>query len=147
MWQRDIKAKGGLLGRKVQLKVYDDESNPTTGAKLMERLITFDKVDLIFGPFSSPVTYATSTVTEKYKFPMIAGSSSSSKPFSRGYKYLFQVMRVNNDSMLGNLILLKQKGAKTLAIIHSASIYPSSLTRGLKKLAERFGLKLLSVEL
>ncbi|MFP6870995.1 MAG: amino acid ABC transporter substrate-binding protein [Nitrospinota bacterium] len=146
MWQRDINAKGGLLGRKVQLKVYDDESNPTTGAKLMERLITFDKVDLIFGPFSSPVTYATSTVTEKYKFPMIAGGSSSSKPFSRGYKYLFQVMRVNNDSMLGNLLLLKQKGAKTLAIIHSASIYPSSLARGLKKLAKRFGLKLLSVD-
>ncbi|MEE9276698.1 MAG: amino acid ABC transporter substrate-binding protein [bacterium] len=146
MWQRDINAKGGLLGRKVKLKVYDDESKPSTGAKLMERLITYDKVDLIFGPFSSPVTFATSTVTEKYKFPMIAGGSSSSKPFSRGFKYLFQVMRVNNDSMLGNLTLLKEKGAKTLAIIHSASIYPTSLAKGLKVLAKRMGLKLLSVD-
>ena len=54
MWQRDVNAKGGLLGRKVTFKVYDDESNPTTGAKLVERLINRDKVDMIFGPFSSP---------------------------------------------------------------------------------------------
>ena len=130
MWQKEVNAKGGLLGRPVTFKVYDDESNPTTGAKLVERLINRDKVDMIFGPFSSPVTYATSTVTEKYGYPMIAGGSSSSKPFSRGYKYLFQVMRVNNDALLGNLSLLKERGASTIAIIHSASIYPSSLAGG-----------------
>ena len=146
MWQREVNARGGLLGRKVVLKVYDDESNPTTGAKLIERLINRDKAEIIFGPFSSPVTYATSTVTEKYKFPMIAGGSSSSKPFSRGYKYLFQVMRVNNDALLGNLSLLKEKGAKTIAIIHSASIYPSSLARGVRKLGEKLGFKVVSVD-
>ncbi len=146
MWQREVNARGGLLGRKVVLKVYDDESNPTTGAKLIERLINRDKAEIIFGPFSSPVTYATSTVTEKYKFPMIAGGSSSSKPFSRGYKYLFQVMRVNNDALLGNLSLLKEKGAKTIAIIHSASIYPSSLARGVRALGKKLGFKVVSVD-
>ena len=146
MWQREVNARGGLLGRQVKFKVYDDESNPTTGAKLIERLINRDKAEIIFGPFSSPVTYATSTVTEKYKYPMIAGGSSSSKPFSRGYKYLFQVMRVNNDALLGNLSLLKEKGAKTIAIIHSASIYPSSLARGVRKLGEKLGFKVLSVD-
>ena len=146
MWQKDVNAKGGLLGRKVKIKVYDDESNPTTGAKLMERLITLDKVEFIFGPFSSPVTYATSTVTEKYGFPMIAGGSSSSKPFSRGYKYLFQVMRVNNDSHFGNLTLLKQKGAKSVSVIHSASIYPASLAKGVVRLAKKMGFKVLSVD-
>lgn len=146
MWQRDVNAKGGLLGRKVTFKVYDDESNPTTGAKLVERLINRDKADMIFGPFSSPVTYATSTVTEKYRYPMIAGGSSSSKPFSRGYKYLFQVMRVNNHALLGNLSLLKEKGAKTIAIIHSASIYPASLAKGVVKLSKELGFKVLSVD-
>ncbi len=146
MWQREVNARGGLLGRKVVLKVYDDESNPTTGAKLIERLINRDKAEIIFGPFSSPVTYATSTVTEKYKYPMIAGGSSSSKPFSRGYKYLFQVMRVNNDALLGNLSLLKEKGAKTIAVIHSASIYPSSLAKGVVKLGKKLGFKVLSVD-
>lgn len=146
MWQREINAKGGLLGRKVELVVYDDESNPTTGAKLMERLITHDKVDLIFGPFSSPVTFATSAVTEKYKFPMIAGGSSSSKPFSRGFKYLFQVMRVNDDALLGILTLLKEKGAKTIAIVHSASIYPTSLAIGAQKIGKEMGFKILSVD-
>ena len=146
MWQREVNARGGLLGRKVVLKVYDDESNPTTGAKLIERLINRDKAEIIFGPFSSPVTYATSTVTEKYKYPMIAGGSSSSKPFSRGYKYLFQVMRVNNDALLGNLSLLKEKGAKSIAIIHSASIYPSSLARGVRALGKKLGFKVVSVD-
>ncbi len=56
--QKDLNAKGGLLGRKVEFVVYDDKSDPATGVRLYEKLITEDKVDAVMGPYSSPITEA-----------------------------------------------------------------------------------------
>src|SRR6266545_1601035 len=72
LWAEQTNAKGGLLGRQVELVTYDDQSEPETAAKLYEKLISEDQVDLVIGPYSSPVTIAASVVTEKYHFPMIA---------------------------------------------------------------------------
>src|SRR5260370_41969754 len=44
MWQEDVNAKGGLLGRKVELVHYDDQSNPTL---IYAKLLDIDKVDLV----------------------------------------------------------------------------------------------------
>jgi len=43
----ELNAKGGLLGRKVELVIYDDQSQPATAVKLYEKLITEDKVDAV----------------------------------------------------------------------------------------------------
>src|SRR5437899_3994753 len=56
--QKDLNAQGGLLGRKVEFVVYDDQSMPPTGVRLYERLLTEDRVDVVMGPYSSPVTEA-----------------------------------------------------------------------------------------
>src|SRR3990170_624538 len=48
LWEMDVNAKGGILGRPVKLIIYDDESEPATAIKLYEKLITSDKVDLVF---------------------------------------------------------------------------------------------------
>src|SRR2546423_8708595 len=65
--EKELNAKGGLLGRKVQFVVYDDQSMPATGVRLYEKLITEDKVDAVMGPYSSPITEAVANGTEKYK--------------------------------------------------------------------------------
>jgi branched-chain amino acid transport system substrate-binding protein len=65
--ERDLNAKGGLLGRKVEMVVYDDQSQPATGVRLYEKLITEDKVDAVMGPYSSAISEAVANVTEKYK--------------------------------------------------------------------------------
>ena len=72
MWADEVNARGGLLGRQIEIKIYDDQSDPSTSAKLYERLIVQDKVDLLFSAFASPVVFAGSSVTEKHKFPMVA---------------------------------------------------------------------------
>ena len=68
--------KGGVLGRKVALVVYDDGSDPATAIRLYEKLITQDKVDLVLGPFGNPITDAVADVTEKHKWPMVVSSAS-----------------------------------------------------------------------
>ena len=53
LWANVVNAKGGVLGRKVQLIIRDDTSSPTQAATNYQTLITKDKVDLVFGPFST----------------------------------------------------------------------------------------------
>src|SRR5262245_47827979 len=53
---KHLNDKGGVLGRKLELVVYDDESDPATAVRLYEKLITQDRVDLVLGPYSSAVT-------------------------------------------------------------------------------------------
>ena len=69
--------KGGVLGRKLELVVYDDGSDPATAVRLYEKLITQDKVDLVLGPYISSITDAVADVTEKHRMPMVAPIASA----------------------------------------------------------------------
>jgi branched-chain amino acid transport system substrate-binding protein len=53
LWRDDVNAKGGLLGRPVEIVYYDDQSNPSTVPALYTKLITADKVDLLLGPYAT----------------------------------------------------------------------------------------------
>ena len=53
IWQDDINAKGGLLGREVKLVYYDDQSNPTQVPGIYAKLLDIDKVDLIVSGYAS----------------------------------------------------------------------------------------------
>ena len=64
--------KGGVLGRRIELLVEDDQSKAPTAVAIYEKLITQDKVDLVLGPYGSPITEAVAEVTEKHKMPLMA---------------------------------------------------------------------------
>ena len=66
-WAEDLIDRGG---NRIELVVYDDESNPAVAAELYERLITEDQVDLLIGPFSTTLAMAVAPVAEKYSFPI-----------------------------------------------------------------------------
>ncbi len=53
IWEEDTNAKGGLLGRKVQLINYDDQSNPSTVPGIYTKLLDVDKVDLVMGGYAT----------------------------------------------------------------------------------------------
>ena len=65
---RWINSHGGLLGRRVQWKVLDDESDASKVSSLYERLITQDKVDLIMGPYATPNIVAAQAVAERHGY-------------------------------------------------------------------------------
>jgi branched-chain amino acid transport system substrate-binding protein len=53
IWRDDVNAKGGLLGRPVELVYYDDQSNPANVPGIYTKLISVDKVDLLLGPYAT----------------------------------------------------------------------------------------------
>ncbi|HEY7975202.1 MAG TPA: ABC transporter substrate-binding protein, partial [Ktedonobacterales bacterium] len=56
LWADDINAKGGLLGRQVKLVILNDASSPQQVTTNYQTLITQNKVDVLFGPFSTLLT-------------------------------------------------------------------------------------------
>jgi branched-chain amino acid transport system substrate-binding protein len=53
IWRDDVNAKGGLLGRPVELVYYDDQSNPNNVPGIYTKLISVDKVDPLIGPYAT----------------------------------------------------------------------------------------------
>lgn len=146
LWQKDVNARGGLLGRQVEFKIYDDQSDPTTGVKLYERLVTADKVDLVMGPYSSPVTYAASTVTEKYRYPMVAAGASAQNIWQRGYKYIFQLYPQPPGLLRGMFEIAKQVGAKSIAVVTEDTAFSKELAQVAVKMAKEYGLNVVFYE-
>src|SRR6185437_10157479 len=72
----EVNAKGGWLGRKLELKVYDDESKPGTAVRLYTRLITEDKADLLIVPYSSGITQAVAPLFIKRQYAVIEPEAS-----------------------------------------------------------------------
>jgi branched-chain amino acid transport system substrate-binding protein len=58
IWRDDVNAKGGLLGRPVELVYYDDQGNPANAPGIYAKLMGVDKVDLLIGPYSTNVIAA-----------------------------------------------------------------------------------------
>ncbi len=89
LWQEMVNAKGGLLGRKVQLKIVDDASDQNTIVSDYTRLISQDKVDLLLGSFSSLLNIPASAVAERNRKVFVCPSCGSPKMFDRGFKNIF----------------------------------------------------------
>ena len=64
-WANQVNQQGGLLGRKVELRIYDDESNPTTAQQLFQRLINQDQASLLLAPYTTAVGGAVVPLTER----------------------------------------------------------------------------------
>jgi branched-chain amino acid transport system substrate-binding protein len=89
IWRDMVNAKGGLLGRQVQLKIMDDASSQDTVVSDYTKLITQDKVDLVLGTFSSLLNNPASAVAEKNNMLFVEPAGGAPEMFTRGFKKLF----------------------------------------------------------
>jgi branched-chain amino acid transport system substrate-binding protein len=87
----EINAKGGVLGKKVELITEDTKSNPTEAAAVTEKLIVRDKVPVLMGASASTATLAVMPKLMEYKVPMLVETSSSSKITTSGNPYIFRI--------------------------------------------------------
>jgi len=151
-WAGLVNAQGGIevKGKKypVEIIYYDDKSDPATATKLMEKLISEDKADLIFGPFSSDCVGPSSTITEKYKVPMIEAAGNAGTLFTRGFKYLFCTLRSADDLADPYMRLLSRQSPKpkTVAVIAPKAPFYLSSAKGFKNYAAKYGFEVVHDE-
>jgi branched-chain amino acid transport system substrate-binding protein len=143
---KQVSERGGLLGRRLEFVLYDDQSQPATGVRLYEKLITQDKVDLIIGPYSSAITEAVANVTEKYKMPMVAPNATTTSIFKKGRRYAFMVGSPAEVYLEGLIDLAGRNGLTTVALLNEDTLFPKATVDGTVPLAIRHRLRVVFTE-
>lgn len=91
-----INNNGGVLGgKKLQLMVEDNKSNPTESSNAAEKLIVRDKVPVLIGSWGSTFTLATLPKLMEYKVPMVVETAGADKITTSGNPYVFRICPTN----------------------------------------------------
>jgi branched-chain amino acid transport system substrate-binding protein len=137
----EINAKGGLLGRKVELLVRDDESNPAKGAIAARELVQREKVAGLFGGLDTPVSLAIVPFMNQSKVPFMGVWAAGTAITRNGAEenYVFRVSAV--DVLVDKALVayaMKKYGAKKPGMILINNPWGESNEKGLKDaLAEK----------
>ena len=131
----EINARGGLLGKKVELIVRDDESNPAKGAIAARELVQREKVAALFGGLDTPVSLAIVPFANQNKIPFM-GVWAAGTPITRNgaaENYVFRVSAVDElvDKALVDYSLAKYQ-AKKPGMILINNPWGESNEKGLK---------------
>jgi len=143
---KHLNEKGGVLGRKLELVLYDDGSDPAMALRLYERVITQDKVDLVLGPYGSPSTEAVADVNEKYKMPMVAPTAATTSIYKKGRKFIFSMDPPAEVFLEGLIDMAAKKGLKTVALINADDLFGRATIQGTITLAKKKGLEVVFVD-
>ncbi len=143
MWRDDVNAAGGLLGRRVELVVYDDQTNPAMGPRLYTKLLDVDKVDLLIGPYGTNVTVPIMPLVKRRNLLLIGNFALDVNAAIRHDKY-FNNMPVasGRDWAAPFLELSEQLGAKTIAVLASDAEFAQTLAVGVRAQIADHGMKL-----
>jgi len=138
--------KGGVLGRKIELVVEDDQSQAATAARIYEKLITQDRVHAILGPFSSPITEAVADVAEKHRMALVAPTAGVTSIYKKGRRFVFMMYSASEVYLEGLIDIAAKRGLKTVALVHEDTIFPKAVAQGGIELAKKRGLSVVLVE-
>lgn len=148
LWAESINAKGGITlreyGKRLPIKmvVYDDTSQGPVSVRLYEKLVTEDKVHVLLGPYSSPITVQASTVAEKHQIPVIALEANASGIFRRGFKWLVGVIDDGPKWSYHYFDMLKGAGkAKSIGFVIEDTPHPKEVGSGSIPKAKVVGLE------
>ncbi len=147
IWRDDINAKGGLLGRPVELVVYDDQSNPSTVPGLYTKLLDVDKVDLVVSGYGTNVIAPAMPVIIQHNRTFLSLFGLAVNEQFHYPKY-FTITPTGPDptvsSTIGFFEVGEQQNPKpqTLAIVAADAEYPRASAEGVRKNAKKFGWKI-----
>jgi len=117
LWREQANARGGLAGRPIEFVVYDDRSDPATAARLYEKLITDDKVNLVMSSLGSATAATGSGVAEKHKVIMINAGGAAEAIQQRGFKYVFQTAARISSYADGIMPMVEKYKIKSMALV------------------------------
>jgi branched-chain amino acid transport system substrate-binding protein len=135
----------GLGGAKIRLVIVDHQGKPDVGQAEAERLITQEKVHVLFGAYFSSVTATASQVAERYGVPFFNGESSSPGLTERGFKWFFRTSPHDGHFTLAMFDFMKdlekRRGVKikTLGIMHEDTLFGVDSAKVQEEMAKKYG--------
>ncbi len=144
IWKDDINAKGGLLGRPVELVVYDDQSQPSVVPGIYTKLLDVDKVDLVVSGYGTNVIAPAMPVIIQHNrtFLSLFGLAVN---HNFHYPKYFTITPTGPDAAISSTVGFFEVGEmqnpkpKTLAIVAADAEYPRTAADGVVTNAKKFG--------
>jgi branched-chain amino acid transport system substrate-binding protein len=141
MWADDLNVRGALLGKRVELVVYDDRSDPARVAELYEDLVTQDGVDFLIGPYSSDLTLAAAAVAERHGVPMVAAGAAAGEIWRQGFTNVFQIDAQARDYFDLVIAYAAEQGLKRVAVAYAGTDFPREVAAGVREEAAAHGMQ------
>jgi branched-chain amino acid transport system substrate-binding protein len=142
----EINKAGGVLGKKIQLVVEDNKSNPTEAVATAEKLINSDKVPVMMGAWSSTLTLAVMPKLEEYKIPMLVETSSSDKITTSGNPYIFRISPTSGMEARAFTPLVKKLGIKKADFLATNNDFGLGASKAFSEMAKNAGVQIGVVE-
>ena len=147
LWRDDVNAKGGLLGRPVELVIYDDQSTPSNVPNIYTKLITVDKVDLLLGPYGTNfVAPAMPTIIQNKKMTISFTAIGINDKFH--YDKYFSMVSTGPEGVdsfsIGffDMAMAQKPKPQTVAILAADAEFAQSAAQGAREQIKKHGLKL-----
>src|SRR5215467_6158066 len=143
----EINAKGGVLGKKIELDFYDDQSKPDQAVQGVSKLVDQDGVPIILGSYSSESTKAiVGTVTQR-ETPLVIPTATADNVMESKSPWVFRICAGANDYAKATIAFLKANGApKTMAIVYENTNFGQSNMKAMTAAAKEAGINLVAVE-
>ncbi|MGE5639624.1 MAG: amino acid ABC transporter substrate-binding protein [Clostridia bacterium] len=146
LWAEEVNASGGLLGRKVELRLLDDGSEALRTGQLYVKLIREEKADLLIGPYGTAATLIGAAEAESARRVMVTGAAPSRAVHKRSPRYIFQAGVPYASYGDGLLALARERGYRNLYIIARDDPVAAEMAQGLRDKALKAGLTVADVE-
>jgi branched-chain amino acid transport system substrate-binding protein len=142
IWVDDVNQKGGLLGRKVEFIVYDDQTNPANTPGIYTKLLDVDKVDLLIAPYGTVPTAPIMPLV-KQRGLLLMGNFSFQVNHKVQHDMWFNNSPWNDASSWSDGFFKagQRAGAKTVAILAADQEFAQNLANGARELAQKAGIK------
>lgn len=143
----EINAKGGVLGKKIELDFYDDQSKPDQAVQGVSKLVDQDGVPIILGSYSSESTKAIVGSVTQRETPLIIPTATADNVMDSKSPWVFRICAGANDYAKETIAFLKANGApKTMAIVYENTNFGQSNMKAMVAEAKAAGINLVAVE-
>ncbi|HXP30519.1 MAG TPA: amino acid ABC transporter substrate-binding protein [Stellaceae bacterium] len=146
IWRDDVNAKGGLLGRPVQLICYDDQSSPATVPAIYTKLIEVDKVDLTVGPYATNMVVPALAVLMQHDMATVGVTALAANSQFHYPKYFSMLPsgptpKLANSEGFFRLATMQNPRPRTIAISAADAEFAKNSTDGARENAKTAGLE------
>lgn len=143
----EINAKGGVLGKKVELDIYDDQSKPEQAVLGVSKLVDQDHLSIILGSFSSESTKAIVPAITQHQVPLLIPAANADNVMDSKSPWVFRICAGAADYAQATIAFLKNAGApKTMAIVYENTNFGQAGMKAMSAAAPAAGIKLVAVE-
>ena len=143
----EINGKGGVLGKKVELDIYDDQSKPDQAVQGVSKLVDQDRVAMLLGSYSSENTKAIINPVTTRQIPLIIPTATADNVMDSKSPWVFRIGAGARDNATATVEFLKHNGApKTMVIVHEKTNSCQANMQAMRAAAQAAGINVVAAE-